>query len=70
MPIFSENELVLADLSELTEADLKETGLPLGPRRRILKAIRALNARDRVSKESTGDDMGRSGNFEKYTFCA
>lgn len=55
-PIFSENELEPADLSELSEDDLKEIGLPLGPRRRILKAIRALNARDRVPKESTGDD--------------
>ncbi len=55
-PIFSENEVELADLSELTEDDLKEIGLPLGPRRRILKAVRALDAGDRVPKESTGDD--------------
>ncbi len=41
-PIFSENEVKLADLSELSEDDLKEIGLPLGPRRRILKAVRAL----------------------------
>ncbi len=55
-PIFSENEVELADLSELTEDDLKEIGLPLGPRRRILKAVRARDAGDRVPKESTGDD--------------
>jgi len=55
-PIFSENELEPADLSELSEDDLKEIGLPLGPRRRILKAVRALDAADRVPKESTGDD--------------
>ncbi len=55
-PIFSENEVELADLSELTEGDLKEIGLPLGPRRRILRAVRALDAGDRVPKESTGDD--------------
>ncbi len=29
-PIFSENEVELADLSELSEDDLKEIGLPLG----------------------------------------
>ncbi|MEE8551636.1 MAG: adenylate/guanylate cyclase domain-containing protein, partial [Gemmatimonadota bacterium] len=46
----------LADLSELSEDDLKGIGLPLGPRRRILKAVRALDAGDRVPKESTGDD--------------
>ncbi len=55
-PIFSENEVELADLSELSEDDLKEIGLPLGPRRRILKAVRELDAGDRVPKESTGDD--------------
>ncbi len=55
-PIFSENELELADLSELSEDDFKEIGLPLGPRRRILKAIRARDAGDLVPKESTGDD--------------
>ena len=36
---FSENEVMLGDLAELTEADLKEMGLPIGPRRRVLKAI-------------------------------
>ena len=46
-PTFSENEVELADLSELSEDDLKEIGLPLGPRRRILKAARALDAGDR-----------------------
>ncbi len=55
-PIFSENEVEAADLPELTEDDLKEIGLPLGPRRRILKAVRALDAGDRVPKEGTGDD--------------
>ena len=55
-PIFSENELELADLSELSDDDLKEIGLPLGPRRRILKAIRARDVGDRVPRESTGDD--------------
>ncbi|MFB3137758.1 MAG: AAA family ATPase, partial [Phycisphaerales bacterium] len=55
-PIFSENEVEPADLSELSEDDLKGIGLPLGPRRRILKAVRAFDAGERVPKESTGDD--------------
>ena len=55
-PIFSENEVELTDLSELTEDDLKEIGLPLGPRRRILKAVRALDAGDGVPNEGIGDD--------------
>ena len=41
---FVENEVAFGDLSTLTEADLKEIGLPIGPRRRVLKAIGELNA--------------------------
>lgn len=40
--VFVENEIDVRDLSELTEDDLKELGLTLGPRRRILAAIRDL----------------------------
>lgn len=39
-PAFAAQEVELADLEELGEDDLKEIGLPLGPRRRILKALR------------------------------
>ena len=38
---FVENEVEFSDLTELSDEDLAEIGLPLGPRRRILKAIRA-----------------------------
>ena len=37
--MFAENEITLGDLPELTEDDLKEMGLPIGPRRRPLKAF-------------------------------
>ena len=37
--VFAENEITLGDLPELTEDDLKEMGLPIGPRRRALKAF-------------------------------
>jgi class 3 adenylate cyclase len=43
-PVFAENEVTLADLPQLTEGDLKEMGLPVGPRRRALKAFAALVA--------------------------
>ena len=39
---FREGEIDLEVLPELTDADLKELGLPLGPRRKLLKAILAL----------------------------
>ena len=44
-PAFREGEITAAVLPELTEADLKELGLPLGPRKLLLKAIAALQRR-------------------------
>ena len=41
-PALRENEIDLDVLPELTEADLVTLGLPLGPRRKLLKAISAL----------------------------
>ncbi len=37
---FAEHEVELSDLTELTDQDLVTIGLPLGPRRRFLKAVR------------------------------
>ena len=37
--VFLAEEIELFDLQELTDADLKEMGLPIGPRRRVLKAV-------------------------------
>jgi SAM domain (Sterile alpha motif) len=39
---FQDAEVTTEVLSELTEADLRELGLPLGPRKIVLKAIQAL----------------------------
>ena len=39
---FEAQEVSLGDLRYLTDADLKELGLPLGPRRRVLASIRSL----------------------------
>ena len=41
-PAFRESEITAAVLPELTEADLKELGLPLGPRKLLLRAIASL----------------------------
>ena len=38
-PVFEEDQIGLRDLPLLSEDDLKELGLPLGPRRRVLNAI-------------------------------
>ena len=41
-PAFRESEIEIEVLPELTEADLVSLGLPLGPRRKLLKEIAAL----------------------------
>src|SRR6202171_1577188 len=46
---FRENEIESDVLSELTESDLEKLGLPLGPRKRILKAIANLGGADKPS---------------------
>ena len=42
--LFAENRIDLSVLRELTEQDLKDLGIVLGDRRRLLRAIRALDA--------------------------
>ena len=49
---FAENEIEASDLEHLTDEDLKELGLPIGPRRRFLAAVRT-SALDAFSHEST-----------------
>jgi hypothetical protein len=39
---FQDAEVTTEVLPELTEADLRELGLPLGPRKTVLRAIQAL----------------------------
>jgi class 3 adenylate cyclase/predicted ATPase/ABC-type transport system involved in cytochrome c biogenesis ATPase subunit len=41
---FAEAEIEFVDLAHLTDEDLKELGLPLGPRRRVKAAIKSFNA--------------------------
>jgi hypothetical protein len=43
-PAFRDNEITAEVLPELTDADLRELGLPLGPRKTLLKAIALLRA--------------------------
>jgi class 3 adenylate cyclase/predicted ATPase len=45
---FRESEIEADVLPELTEADLEKLGLPLGPRKRILKAIASLGDADKA----------------------
>jgi class 3 adenylate cyclase/tetratricopeptide (TPR) repeat protein len=54
---FEREELTPADLSELSDDELKELGLPLGPRKRVLKAIEALRTGGTIlPPHSSGSD--------------
>ena len=43
-PLFIENAIDSDVLAELTEGDLEKLGIPLGDRKRLIKAIRAMLA--------------------------
>ena len=49
---FEAEQIGLNDLSELSDADLASLGLPMGPRRRILRAARDMVASDTVALPS------------------
>ena len=40
--LFADNRIDLDVITDLSEADLRELGLPLGDRKRLMKAIEAL----------------------------
>ena len=50
---FAENEIGFDVLSELSEDDLREIGLPMGSRKRLMLAIRELDGDDGKSDEAT-----------------
>ena len=52
---FRDNEITTEVLPELTEADLRELGLPLGPRKIVLKAIASLHAPSRAADDAQVD---------------
>ena len=45
-PVFEEQEIDLEAVKDLTEDDLRELGIPMGPRKKLLRAIKLLNAQD------------------------
>jgi predicted ATPase/class 3 adenylate cyclase len=50
---FRDSEIEADILPELTETDLEKIGLPLGPRKRILKAIQNLDDADKTSEAAS-----------------
>ena len=52
-PVFEENQIGSRDLPLLSEDDLKELGLPLGPRKRVLNAIANLKSVETATAAET-----------------
>ena len=52
---FEREELTVANLPELTDEELKDLGLPLGPRKTILKAIDALRSTGTIAPQRSPD---------------
>ncbi len=66
--LFVENEIDLDTLVELNEQDLRELAIPLGHRKRILKAIReAANAEETQFGGGAGDTADRAGEQRHLT---
>ena len=50
---FAENQIDFEVLPDLTEDDLRELGLPMGPRKKLLKAIAALQAEPSMAENQS-----------------
>lgn len=60
-PVFEANDITRDILPELTEDDLRELGLSLGHRRRILGALQTLAAEDAGARAAAGVGPGSGG---------
>lgn len=69
--IFSEAGVELAELHFLTEQDLKELGVPLGPRRRLQAALKATSTQERTDPETSHRFAAIDGDRRQVTvlFC-
>ena len=56
--LFAEQKVVYDDLRDLTDTDLKDLGVPLGPRKRLLRAISQLQT-DRESTDVAGNRLSQ-----------
>ena len=56
---FAENEIDLGALPHLDKADLKELGLPMGPRKKLLAAISELETGEQTSADAGAPELAR-----------
>jgi class 3 adenylate cyclase len=57
--VFRQNEIDTDDLLDLTEADLEKIGVPLGPRKRILRSIAKLGGVEKATSSTAASFVER-----------
>ena len=65
--IFAENEIGLSDLPLLSDEDLKELGIPLGPRRRLQSALQQRQATSQIARAETNVALSPPGERRQVT---
>ena len=64
---FAEHEIGLPDLPLLTDDDLKELGIPLGPRRRLQSALQQRQAASHVARDDVQSALSPPGERRQVT---
>lgn len=69
--IFERERVEIADLADLTDADLAELGMPLGPRKRFLRAVASVSAEELDDPEAVTPRPRRDAERRQLTvmFC-
>jgi class 3 adenylate cyclase len=66
---FEAQEIDLEAVADVTEGDLKEMGVPIGPRRKILRAIAALSTPDAAAAEQPARQQDAERRQITVMFC-
>ncbi len=64
---FQQSEIDAEVLPELTDADLRELGIPLGPRKKLLKAIAGISGADPAVADTAAGDAMAAGERRQAT---
>lgn len=69
LPRFQENAVDLTVVRDLSDADLKEIGIPLGPRRRLMRAINEMSDHSQAAAPSPQAREGAERRQLTVLFC-
>ncbi len=69
VPLFEQEQVELEDLEHLTDSDLKELGIPLGPRKRILNTAKQLSQKSNLTTIEPGSESEAERRQLTVMFC-